>query len=94
MDDNFGRGPGPQWRSVVRGWRARVVATVGIFVGGLTAILLYVAFLASRWAWYLNLTIVLAVVLAVPTIVFVMWLSWGISVARRVRAGFQRRFPD
>jgi MFS family permease len=94
MNEIYGNGPGAHWRAVARGWRARVVATIGLFVGGLTAILLYLAFLASRWAWYQNLTIVLAVLLVVPTIVFLMWLSWGISVARRVRSGFQRRFPD
>jgi hypothetical protein len=79
----------PMWgrgRWIVRGWKGRVAATVGLLVGGLVGIVLYLAFLAGRFAWYQNLAIVFSTLLIVPTIVVMMWVFWGITVARRAGA--------
>jgi ABC-type amino acid transport system permease subunit len=77
-----------------RGLRARIVATIGILVGGLCWIILYLAFLAGKFPWYQNLAIVLVSFVAIPTVVVVMWILWGISVGRRVHSAFWRdQFP-
>ena len=72
----------------LRGLRARIVATVGLFVGGLCWVVLYLAFWAGRFAWYQNLAVVLVSVIAVPAVVIVMWVLWGMTVGRRFRAAF------
>ncbi len=66
-----------------RGLRRRVVATVGLLVGGLVWVILYLAFLAGRFAWYQNLAVVLATFLVVPAVVVAMWVSWGMAAGRR-----------
>jgi len=66
-----------------RGLKRRVVATVGLLVGGLVWIVLYLAFLAGHFAWYQNLAIVLSTFLVVPTVVIVMWVLWGLGLGRR-----------
>jgi len=77
-----------------RGLRARIVATVGLLVGGLCWVILYLAFLAGRFAWYQNLAIVLVSFLVVPAVVVVMWMYWGIGVGRRFgRAFWDDDFP-
>jgi len=73
-----------------RGLKTRIAATVGLLVGGLCWILLYLAFLAGRFSWFQNLAVVLTTVLLVPAIVLVMWILWGISMGRR----FHRAFWD
>ncbi|MGD0249801.1 MAG: hypothetical protein ABSB97_02775 [Thermoplasmata archaeon] len=65
---------------------ARVAATVGLLVGGLVGIVLYLAFLASRFAWYQNLAVVFLTLLVIPATVVVMWVFWGVEVVRRARA--------
>jgi len=71
-----------------RGLKTRVIATVALLVGGLCWVILYLAFLAGRFAWYQNLAIVLVSFLLVPAAVIVMWVLWGISVGRRFRRAF------
>jgi len=68
-----------------RGLKRRVVATVGLLVGGLVWIVLYLAFLAGHFAWYQNLAIILSTFLVVPTVVIVMWVLWGLGLGRRLR---------
>jgi hypothetical protein len=69
-----------------RGLRARIVATVALLVGGICWIVLYLAFLAGRFAWYQNLAVVLVSFLVFPAAVIVMWILWGLRVGRRFRA--------
>ncbi|HTT45612.1 MAG TPA: hypothetical protein VMH38_06315 [Thermoplasmata archaeon] len=77
-----------------RGLKARVVATVGLLIGGLCWVILYLAFLAGHFAWYQNLAIVLVSFLVFPTVVIVMWVAWGIRVGRRFRhAIWDNDFP-
>jgi len=68
-----------------RGLRARIVATLGLLVGGLCWVVLYLAFLAGRFAWYQNFAVVLVSLLVVPFVVVAIWISWGMSVGRRFR---------
>ena len=70
------------------GLKSRIVATVGLLIGGLCWVILYLAFLAGRFPWYQNLAIVLVSFLVVPTLVVVMWILWGISVGRRFHHAF------
>jgi len=71
-----------------RGLRRRIVATVGLLVGGLSWVILYLAFLAGRFAWYQNLAVVLTTFLVVPAIVLVMWVHWGFAVGRRMHRAY------
>jgi len=74
--------------------RARIIATVGLLVGGLAWVVLYLAFLAGRFPWYQNLAVVLVTLMAVPTIVVVIWVAWGLSIGRRFhRAVWFDEFP-
>ena len=68
-----------------RGLRARILATLGLLAGGLCWVILYLAFLAERFAWYQNLAVVLASLLVVPFVVLAIWISWGLSLGRRLR---------
>jgi Na+/proline symporter len=78
--------------SIVRGWKVRAAATVGLLVGGFVGLLLYLAFLAGRFAWYQNLAIVLSTLVVVPVVVVTIWVFWGVTVARRARAWFEDPF--
>ncbi len=78
--------------SVFYGVKARIVATVGLLVGGLVWIILYAAFWAGRFAWYQNLAIILSTFLIVPTAVVVMWILWGIGMGRRMRGWAEDSF--
>jgi hypothetical protein len=81
--------PGPaQTVPFFRGLKARVVTTVALLVGGFCWVILYLAFLAGRFAWYQNFAIVLVSLLVVPTVVVVMWILWGLKVGRRFRDAF------
>jgi hypothetical protein len=71
-----------------RGLKIRIIATVALLVGGLVWVILYLAFLAGRFAWYQNFAIVLVSFLLVPALVIVMWVLWGISLGRRFRRAF------
>jgi len=70
------------------GIKARILATIGLLVGGLCWVILYLAFLAGKFAWYQNLAIVLVSFLVVPTVVVVMWILWGMKVGRRFHHAF------
>jgi len=86
-EPNFVHGPA-HMVPFLRGLKARIIATVSLLVGGLAWIVLYLAFLAGRFPWYQNLAVVLVSLFAVPTIVIVMWVTWGISAARRFHRAF------
>ncbi|HYB78553.1 MAG TPA: hypothetical protein VEG66_02180 [Thermoplasmata archaeon] len=74
--------------------RARIIATVALLAGGLAWVVLYLAFLAVHFAWYQNLAVVLVSLLAVPTIVVAIWVSWGLSMGHRIhRAIWFDEFP-
>jgi ABC-type spermidine/putrescine transport system permease subunit II len=92
MNGNWGASRWARGRMIFRGWMARVVATVGLLVGGLVGVVLYLAFWAGRFPWYQNLAVVFSTLLVVPVIVFVMWVHWGVSVARRVRTWVEDPF--
>jgi len=77
-----------------RGLKIRIAATVALLVGGLCWVILYLAFLAGRFAWYQNLAIVLVSFLVVPAVVVMVWINWGMSLARRFgRAIRDDEFP-
>jgi hypothetical protein len=83
-------GPDDMWRPsravpFFRGLRNRLIATVALLVGGLCWVVVYLAFLAVHFPLYENLAVVLVSFLSVPTILVVMWISWGLSVGRRFR---------
>lgn len=84
---HFPSGPSEEGR-FFRGLRLRILATVGLLVGGLGWVILYLAFLAGHFAWYQNLAIVLVSFLVVPAIVVVMWICWGLAVGGRFRRAF------
>jgi hypothetical protein len=88
MNGPFGRWGPARAVPFLRGLRARLIATVSLLVGGLCWVMLYLAFLASRFPWYENLAVVLVSFLAVPTILLAMWISWGLSVGRRLHRAF------
>jgi hypothetical protein len=71
-----------------RGLKVRIVATVGLLVGGLCWVILYLAFWAGRFAWYQNLAIVLVSFIVFPAVVIMMWIFWGMSVGRRFGHAF------
>lgn len=75
-------------RRFFRGLRVRIGATIALLAGGLSWILVYLAFFAGRFGWVQNLAVVLVSLIAVPSAVVVMWVAWGISAGRR----FHERF--
>lgn len=74
-------------RGLFRGLRLRVALTVGLLAGGLVWVILYLGFLAGRYAWYENLAVVLATFVVVPSVLLVLWILWGIGVGRRFAEG-------
>jgi len=76
-----------EWKNPVRplltGLKIRIVASVTLLVGGLVFVILYLAFLAQRFAWYQNLAVILSALLVVPVGVLLMWVLWGLNVGRR-----------
>jgi hypothetical protein len=78
----------PTRRSFLAGLRARIVATLSLLVGGLAFAVLYLAFFATHFTWYQNLAVILVDLMVVPTILVVMWVSWGVSLGRRFHDGF------
>ncbi len=66
-----------------RGLRIRIAATFALAAGGFVALLLYAAFLASRFAWYENLAVILSALVLIPATIVGMWLLWGLSLHRR-----------
>ncbi|MCI4340548.1 MAG: hypothetical protein L3J73_04710 [Thermoplasmata archaeon] len=77
-------------RNVLGGLKTRIVTSVALLAGGLAFAILYLAFFASQFAWYQNLAILLVDLIAVPALLVVMWVSWGVGVGRR----FHQRFHD
>ena len=71
-----------------QGLRRRVVATVGLLAGGLSWVILYLAFLAGRFSWYQNLAVVLTSFLVVPAVIIAMWVSWGLAMGGHVHHAF------
>jgi hypothetical protein len=75
------------WRNpagmLITGLKIRIVASVVLLVGGLVFVLLYLAFLADRFAWYQNLAVILSALLVVPVGVLLMWVLWGLNLGRR-----------
>jgi hypothetical protein len=67
---------------VIGGLMRRIAASAGMVVGGAVFVLLYLAFWASRFAWYQNLAVLLSVALVVPAVIAVLWITWGLSIAR------------
>lgn len=76
-------GPFETGRRLLRGLAWRIGATAGFVAGGFVFVLLYLAFWASRFAWYQNLAVVLSAGIIVPTAVILLWVSWGLALGRR-----------
>jgi hypothetical protein len=66
-----------------RGLRRRVAATFGLMVGGFVWLVLYAAFLASRFAWYENLAVVVCSLLVGIAAISALWILWGLGIHRR-----------
>lgn len=78
--------PAERWshgRELFRGLKVRAIATVGLLAGGLVWVILYLAFLASPFAWYQNLAVILSTFIVGIAILVGMWIVWGFGVARR-----------
>ncbi len=82
MSEGVGWGAWEQGLRMFRGFRARIVATLGLAVGGLVWLILYAAFWAGRFAWYQNLAVILSTLVAVPAIVIGIWVAWGLRMHR------------
>ncbi|HXQ49207.1 MAG TPA: hypothetical protein VN842_05485 [Thermoplasmata archaeon] len=78
----------PTKRSLLGELRTRIVATVGLLTGGLAFAVLFLAFFATKFAWYQNLAILLVDLMVVPAVLIVMWISWGVGIGRRFHDGF------
>jgi len=86
MSDGFGEHDatwplGPS--RFVRGLGTRIVSSVALVAGGFVFTILYLAFLAQRFAWYQNLAVVAAVAIVVPAGLAVTWVLWAMGFARR-----------
>ncbi|MCI4330763.1 MAG: hypothetical protein L3K19_02805 [Thermoplasmata archaeon] len=77
----------PRGSTVLRGLRARVLATLGVIFAGAISLVLYAGFLATHFAWYQNVAVFLAVLIAGVGLVVAMWVSWGM---RMFRQGWER----
>jgi hypothetical protein len=75
-------------RAFLSGLRTRIIATVGLLAGGLAFAILFLAFFATQVAWYQSLAILLVDLIAVPSILVVMWISWGVGIGRRFHDRF------
>ena len=82
MSEGVGVSAWEHGHRIFRGIRIRLVATLGLVVGGLIWLILYAAFWASRFAWYQNLAVILSTLVAVPMIVIGIWVVWGLRVHR------------
>lgn len=67
-----------------RGLMIRIAVSVALLVGGFVAIVLYLAFLATSFAWYQNLAVVLSIVVVIPACVVLLWVLWGLRFRRRM----------
>jgi len=68
--------------------RLRIAASAALVTGGVVFVLLYLAFFASRYAWYQNLAVVFSATLIVPVAVVVLWITWGLGIARKSYRSF------
>ena len=63
--------------------KARIVASILLVSGAAVFLLLYLAFVAERFAWFQNLAVVLVTAIVVPVGLVVMWVAWGLGLAKR-----------
>jgi hypothetical protein len=78
---------------ILSGVKRRIGATLGLITGGGLAIVLYLAFLAEKFAWFQSLAIILTILVLVPVVIVAMWVSFGLSIGRmRRREGWGRGF--
>jgi ABC-type spermidine/putrescine transport system permease subunit II len=64
---------------LMRGLRHRIVASIEVFAGGAIALILYFAFVASRFSWWQNLAVLACTLIAIPAIIAGIWISWALS---------------
>jgi hypothetical protein len=69
--------------NVLRSILRRALASVGVLSAGMCGLLLYLALLGTRFAWYQNVAVCLSIVIASVAIVTGLWISWGLSATRR-----------
>lgn len=81
--DRWARDPGPVVSKFFGGLRVRIAASALLLAGGVVFLLLYLAFLATRYSWYQNVAVLLSVGIIVPVGILVMWVLWGLGFARR-----------
>ena len=68
---------------ILRQVKSRLLASIGAAASGAIGVLLYLGLLADRFAWYTNVAVVLTVLVAVPTVIGLVWIQWGLSLAQR-----------
>ncbi|MCI4368767.1 MAG: PrgI family protein [Thermoplasmata archaeon] len=83
-----GAAAGTSGANVLQEVKVRIMASLGLVTGGAIAALLYLGFLATRFAWYTNLAVLLCILIAVPAALVALWIQWGMSFGGR----FARRF--
>jgi hypothetical protein len=76
-------GAEPKVSNFFRSVRRRIIGSIAVFSGGLVALLLYFAFLGTRFTWYQNLAVGLSFLIAIPSIIAGMWVFWGLRAADR-----------
>jgi len=73
---------------IVHEVKVRIIGSIAALAGGVIAIVLYLGFLATRFAWYSNLAVVLSILIAVPAVLVALWIHWGMSVGHRIAHRF------
>lgn len=66
---------------MMQGLRLRVAASILLFVGWLSFVLLYAAFWAGGYSLFQSIVIVLVSLLVLAGILGAMWASWGMRFA-------------
>jgi len=80
-DDRFSSGLSERYL-FFRSVRRRIAATLAVVVGGFVGMVLYLAFVAAKFAWYVNLFVVLGWIVVIPLAVVAIWVLWGLRFAQ------------
>lgn len=79
--------PWARWmvlRRIVRGWFVRIVATASILLATFVGGVLFLAFEATRFAWYQDLAIVVVLTALALASIAAMWASWAWRLRRHL----------
>lgn len=83
----WGAPPWARWmvlRRIVRGWFVRIVATASILLATFVAGVVFLAFEATRFAWYQDLAIVIVMIALALASIAAMWASWAWRLRRHL----------